>query len=316
MQCCLKRTDLKNLLLTGATGFIGSYLLELLIETDYNIIILKRKTSDLFRIKDFMNKVVSYDVETTDIQSVFQEHEIEGVIHLATHYVKSHASDDIENMIDSNVKFPSLLVECANRFDTKFFINTGTFFEYSTLRNPLNEESQQLPFNLYASTKSSFDAILKYYAHHSKLNILTLKLAAPFGFNDNFKLIPFLIDGLLNDKEIILEKGEQEWDFIYVRDIVNAYMKAIDLCLTSPRSFYEEILIGSGKSISIKNIISILKNISNKDIIHLKKDYSTKQIFLSSIDNSKARNLLQWNPQYSIENALKETYDLYKENSK
>ncbi len=307
---------MKTLLITGATGFIGSYLLDALVQKpEYKIVILKRSTSDIFRIEKNLHNIIAYDLDKIALKTVFEKHEIHGVIHLATYYVKSHSEKDIENMIDSNVKFPSVLLEYCNSFNVDFFINTGTFFEYSTFENPINEKSENSPFNLYSSTKSSFDSILKFYAKSSKLNMLTLKLGAPFGYNDNLKLIPFLIDSVLNNKTITLEKGEQEWDFIYVKDVVSAYMKAIELCLNTKRSLFEEILIGTGKTTSIKKIVSIVGEVSQTNLISLKKDYPSNQIFLSSIDNSKAKNLLQWVPQYTIEEALNETYKLYKENS-
>lgn len=307
---------MKTILLTGATGFIGSCLLGALLEkTEFNVIILKRSNSDVFRIKNSLDKVKFYDIDTYELSMIFEENIIDGILHLATYYVKSHAQEDIEKMIDANVKFPTLLLELCHEYKVKFFINTGTFFEYSSFSNPIYEKSAVIPFNLYASTKSSFDAILNYYAHNTHLNIVTLKLSAPFGYNDNFKLIPFLIDSVLKNNEVSLEKGEQSWDFIYVKDVVSAYLKTIELCLNTKRTLNEEILIGTGKSTTIKEIVNIIHEISNTNLISMEKDYSEKQIFLSLIDNSKAKNLLQWNPQYTIKEALFETYTLYKENS-
>lgn len=307
---------MKTILLTGATGFIGSYLLESLLKnTSFKIIILKRTSSDAFRIQKHLDKVHCYDVNFVSLESIFNENRIDGIVHLATYYVKSHESKDISDMIDSNVKFPTQLLEIANQKSVDFFINTGTFFEYSIKSNPISEKSKTEPFNLYASTKASFDAVLKYYANNSSINILTLKLAAPFGYNDNYKLIPFLIDSILNNKAISLEKGEQEWDFIYVRDVVTAFENAIKLCLNSKRTLFEEILVGTGKKTSIKSIVNILKDISQTDLITLEKEYTTQQIFVSYVDNTKAKNLLQWVPKYSMEDALKETYELYKENN-
>ncbi|MFA7091081.1 MAG: NAD(P)-dependent oxidoreductase [Arcobacteraceae bacterium] len=309
---------MKSLLITGATGFIGSYLLDALIKKNqFEIIVLKRKTSNTFRIESLLDKVEVYNIDETSLEEIFKQHNtIEGIVHLATHYVKTHESCDIENMIDSNVKFPTQLLEIAVKSNVQFFINTGTFFEYSTFKIPLNEKDEQLPFNLYAATKAAFDNVLKYYAHNSSLNILTLKLGAPFGYKDNFKLIPFIIDAILNGKTIDIEKSEQEWDFIYVKDVVSAYLKAIFLCLHSTRNLFEDVLIGTGKTTSIKRIASILSEVSQTNLITHNKEYSNKQIFLSCIDNSKAKNLLQWVPQYSIEKALEETFNLYKENKR
>lgn len=305
----------KNIILTGASGFVGSYLLEKLLNDDrFNIILLLRSKSNLYRIKKFLSQCKAYYIDNTPLEEIFKQNSIVGIVHLATYYKKTHELNDIEIMIDSNITFPTRLIELATQYESQFFINTGTFFEYSMMQNPIKESSTIQPFNLYASTKVGFDSILRYYASNSSLNIMTLKLAAPFGYNDNPKLIPFLIQSLLDNKEVILEKGEQEWDFIYVKDVVTAFIKAIELNLNSKRTIYEEVLVGTAQKVSVKNIANILNNIHGKKLITCKKDYPCEQIFEAYVDNSKAKNFLQWIPQYSIEKALEETFNMYKEN--
>ncbi|WP_415397735.1 NAD-dependent epimerase/dehydratase family protein [Sulfurimonas sp. CS5] len=307
---------MQNILISGSTGFIGSYLTEALIQNNYNVILLKRETSNTFRIDKLLDKVTSYDVDKVRIETVFQENDINGIVHLSTYYVKSHLLEDIDDLVESNVTFPTKLLELSIKYNVNFFINTGTFFEYNFHSNPISEKTKKEPFNLYASTKLAFESILQYYALNSNLNILTLKLSAPFGYNDNHKLIPYLMKSVLNNEKVILEKGEQEWDFIYVKDVVSAYIKAIIFCENTYRNVYEDILIGTGKKTSIKEIVNIINNLKGEKLITLEKEYPSNQIFEAFVDNSKAKNLLQWLPQYSIEESLKETYNLYKENEK
>lgn len=308
---------MKSIVITGGTGFVGSYLLESLVNNpNYKIILLKKSSSDTFRISQLLGKILVYNVDEVDLSEVFKSNKIDGVIHLATCYKKEHSYEDINALVESNVLFPTKLAELSVANSVKFFINTGTFFEYNLNKNPINEENKIEPYNLYASTKVAFDAMLKYYALNSSLNILTLKLSAPFGYNDNHKLIPYLIKSVLNDERVILEKGEQEWDFIYVKDVVSAYIKAIELCINSKRTIYEEIFVGSGERTSVKKIANIINNIHGKELIFMQKDYSSNQIFSACIDNSKAKNILQWVPQYSVQEALSETFNLYKENKK
>lgn len=305
---------MKNILVTGTTGFIGSYLLKALVKNNYNVILLKRSTSDTFRIDNLLNQVKTYDIDNIELETIFSQNKIDGIIHLSTYYVKSHLLDDIEDLVNSNVTFPTKLLELSVKYNVNFFINTGTFFEYDFHSNPINENSKEEPYNLYASTKLAFDKIIQYYVSSSNLNVLTLKLSAPFGYNDNHKLVPYLINSVLKNEKVILEKGEQEWDFIYVKDIIDAYLKAVNFCKNTKRSLYEEILIGTGKKTSIKDIVNIINNLKGEKLITLEKEYNPNQIFEAFVDNSKAKNLLQWVPQYSIEQGLEETYNLYKEN--
>ena len=306
-----------NILMTGATGFVGSYLLKsLLSKKNYNITLLLRSKSNTFRITEVMDKCNIYYFEDMQIEDLFKKSNFNGVIHLATHYTKNEQYYDIDRYIKTNIELPTKLIHLSSQYNLKFFINTGSFFEYDFNKNPISEDSNISPHNLYASSKLAFDCIIKYYANHSSLNIVTLKLAAVYGYNDKQKLISYLMKSAINDEDTILEKGEHEWDFIYVKDVVHAYIKSIELCLYSKRTLFEEILIGTGFKNSIKDIVKIINKLSGKDIIKLEKDYPSNQIFLAYLDNSKAKNMLQWIPQYSLSDGLIETYNLYKENNK
>lgn len=307
----------KGIIITGASGFIGSYLLKSIVDEGvFEPIVLLKSTSDTFRINEVLPKCKVYRVDEADMEDMFTENDVCGVVHLATYYKKSHTGSDIDWMVHSNIAFPTKLLELAAKHECGFFINTGTFFEYSAYSNPINESSKQTPYNLYASTKAAFMSVLDYYAQSSALNIMTLKLAAPFGYNDNHKLIPFLIDSLLEGKEVLLEKGEQEWDFIYVKDVVEAFKKAIELAMQSKRTLHEDVLIGTGVKTSVREIVTILNEVHGKELIKCIKEYPCEQIFEAYIDNSKAKNMLQWLPKYDIKRALSETYKLYKENRK
>ena len=81
---------MKTILLTGATGFIGSHLLEYLVRKGYEIVVLKRSTSDISRISKIINDVHTYDVDKTPIELAFKNHKIEVVMNLATSYGKKN----------------------------------------------------------------------------------------------------------------------------------------------------------------------------------------------------------------------------------
>ena len=304
---------MKTILITGGTGFVGSYLVRKIIENNlFKIIILSRENSDFFRIDDLRKNLIIYHTEKTSLDDIFKDNKIDGVIHLSTYYTKNEEYEDIEKYIESNIELPTKILHYAYKNNVRFFINTGSFFEYNFCSNPINESSKLNPSSLYSSSKISFDIMLKYYSSISNMNVINMKLSAVYGYNDKHKLISYLMKSVINNKKVILEKGEHEWDFIYVKDVVSAYLKAIDLCLHSKRNIYEDVLIGTAKKTSIKKVVHIINKCKGKKLIKLEKDYPSNQIFVAYLDNSKAKNLLQWIPQYLIEDGLKETYNLYK----
>ncbi len=120
----------KTVLLTGATGFIGSHLLEELINQNYEVIILKRSFSNTWRIDHLLDNITFYDIDKVPIENIFDNHEINYVVHLATYYKKTHEYNDIEEMMESNITIPTKILEQMRLHSVEYFINTGTFFEY------------------------------------------------------------------------------------------------------------------------------------------------------------------------------------------
>lgn len=307
-----------NILITGATGFIGSHLVERLIkEKKHKLIIIKRKTSNIWRIKEFIDKCLVYDFKDfVDLENIFKENKIDLIVHLAAKITKREENEnDKLEMIKTNVMFPSYLLEKCIKYNVNYFINTGSFFEYKQSLKPLNEKSLLKPFNFYAVTKINFENILKYYSQNKKIKGITLKLAYPFGEKDNNdRLVIILIKSIIKNQLIETTAFEQKWDFIYIDDVINAYIKAIDYVKKIQE--YEIFNIGLGKTYSFKKIIKILAKISQKKpkILIGKLPYRKNEIMYFRYNIKKAEKKLNWKPVFTIEKALFKVYNFYKKN--
>lgn len=307
---------IKTILLTGATGFIGSHLLKRLLSENYKLIILKRSTSNIWRIKELIKETSFYDIDTNSLQNAFQENKIDCVIHAATAYLKSHKGiGDVDKIMDSNINIASQLCELAVEYRVPYFINTGTFFEYKIKKTPIMETDSLLGYNLYATSKIAFNSIIRYYAENFGLKVINLKLFAPFGEKDNEKLFVFLIKALLNKKKIDFSGGEQKWNFTYVEDIAKAYICALKYFKKTKK--YEIFNIGYSKTYSIKNAVKILEEISGKklEINFGQKKYLENEIFYVNCNNAKAKNLLKWKPDFNFKTGLEKMYDYYLQES-
>jgi len=304
----------QTILLTGATGFLGSHLLEALLKNNYQVVILKRTTSDTWRINHLLEQVKSYDVDRVTLQSIFEEQNIDYVMHLATLYRKFDNGLEVKEMIASNVTFPTELLELAVKYKVKGFINTGTFFEYDCSKLPVDEDAEINPFNLYAKTKVAFESILKTYSN--TLNITTLRLFSPYGEKDNNKLIPMIISKALTGETIELSDGLQKLDFIYKEDIVGAYLCAIRTIEKQQGNGYSIYNIGFGVSISIREIVSIIEEQLKKPLNKVWGSVSKVDIPIVFADISKAMADLEWRPQYSIQEGIEKTIAYYREKDK
>ncbi|WP_219428853.1 NAD-dependent epimerase/dehydratase family protein [Persephonella hydrogeniphila] len=300
---------IKNVLLTGGTGFIGSHLIEHLLKEKINIILLKRSMSDTWRIKHLLKDIKTYNIDNVLIEEIFKENKLEAIIHLATYYKKYHGISDIENMIYSNITFPTKLLDMCLKYKVKYFINTGTFFEYNIKSLPVNENEEKKPFNLYSATKISFEDIAKFYSDQVK--IITLRIFSPYGEKDNeYKLIPTLIKKAILNEEIELSEGFQKLDFIYVKDIANAYVKVLQNI--EKLNTLESFNIGSGFPYSIREIVSIVEEILEKTV-KVKWGKPSKDIQICYADISKVKNYIGWEPKFSLKEGLERTISYYKE---
>ena len=305
-----------TILLTGATGFIGSHLLEALIKKkDNKTILLKRSTSSTWRVNSLLSKVKTYNIDNlNNIEGIFRENSIETIFHLATLYIKQHTNEeDIVRMNQANILFPSLLLECAEKYKVKTFINTGTLFEYKTSRNKITEESPLEAHNYYAATKLAFEQILKYYNNSSNLKIFTLRLFYPYGEKDNAKVIPHIMRAFIKEERLNLSEGRQKLNFTYVNDIVDAYLKTIRYINSDKYKHYEVFNIGTDKVYSIRQIVNIIKHIAKKNI-PVKFGafpYGSNEIMYTNCDYKKANKLLGWFPKIDIEQGLQRTYNYY-----
>ena len=239
-----------KVLVTGATGFLGSHIVKQLLRENHEIIILKRSFSDLWRIADAMEHVASYDLDKmNNLQSLFQEQgHIDAVIHTATCYGRKNES--LSRIYETNFLFPLKLLEAAAFFNTATFFNTDTSL-YKYLNN-------------YSLSKKHFLEVGKNFADVGKINFINMKLEHIYGpQDDESKFVTYIIKSCLaNIPELKLTKGEQKRDFIYIDDVVNAYTVLLHHAIDEKRKF-QEFEIGTGQAITIKELVEKIHSLTH-----------------------------------------------------
>lgn len=303
-----------NILVTGGAGFIGSHLVPHLLSRKHKVTLLVRPSTSLWRIDGVLKKlsIVPYS-SYEELKAIFNTH-FDMVIHMATRYIKTENGwKDVQEMSESNVVFPSVLLELAVNAGVKYFINTGTCFEYSQSQSAIYEHSPIAPLNFYASTKVAFEKILEYYCRDRNIRGLTLKLFFPYGDKDNNKVVPYMIKSILAGQEIGLTNGEQRLDFTHVDDIVSAYMSAVNYISSRKATSYEVFNIGSGKTHTLRQIAALIKKISGKEptIRWGIKPYAPNEIMNMRCSWKKAYAYLGWRPKMDIKKGLAKTYRYY-----
>lgn len=296
-------------LVTGATGFIGSHLVNRLVSEGYKVVGIKRSSSKMDRLGSLADKVKWYGVSEAQLDKAFKENKIKTVMHLATKYVKSgETSKGVDEMIETNLDLGMRLVGKCTEYGVKSFINTGSFFEFELGKRKIKEGDKKSAYNLYAGMKLGFSQVLKFYAGQGKLKVVDMKLFAPFGDKDNFKLVQFLVRNLKEGKVVEFSGGEQRWNFTYVGDIVEALM--VGLGKVETVEGYEEVCVGYDRAVSIRMIVKKLEKLAGKRL-KIKwgvKPYTDNEIMQVSCDNSKLKSW-GWRVKYGLDQGLKRTYD-------
>jgi len=303
----------ETVLITGAAGFIGCRVAARLLDSGYKVVGLERPGCDLFRVKRLLPRMKVYRLAGEKAASVLRKENVDGVIHLATYYRKRHAPADVGPMMRTNIEMPSLLLEAAVAAGVKWFINTGTFFECALpARGPLKETAPLAPWNLYASTKTAFDGILKTYAASGAMKAMTVRLFSPYGPDDNpDKVIPYLVTSLLRGAPVRLSGPGQKLSFTYVDDIAEAYLRAVKKAGRLLR--HETVNVGAARSYDVREVVSVLESVSGMKLAVSgpAAGPAVRPAPPVVADLRKAKALLGWRPRHDIRRGLELTFRAY-----
>lgn len=208
----------KTVLLTGVTGFLGSHLLSALLEEGYKVVVLKRSTSSILRINHLMDDITLYDIDKYELDDIFAHECIEAVIHVATSYSREERNE--LDIVDTNIVLGINLLKSVAKHGVRIFINTDTFFNIDNLLAS--------HMKAYTLSKKQFIEWLKYFSF-SGVSVINMKIHHVYGPGDNSdKFIPWLQTSLINNSgPVNLTRGIQLRDFIYIDDVVSAFILAL-----------------------------------------------------------------------------------------
>ena len=283
-----------KILLTGITGFLGSNLALKLVESGYDVIGIKRSSSQLTRISSILNSVALYNIEDVDFTNLFYENPtISTVIHTATNYGRNNESP-IE-IFESNTRFPLLILDAASNAGVKKFINTDTILDKY--------------LNLYSLSKNHLFEWGKFYSMNNKIAFVNMKLEHFYGPNDEeTKFTANIIRNCLSNTPVInLTPGLQFRDFIFIDDVVDAYLVVIEK-LNEFQNWYTEFEVGSGTPISIMTFVNTVHKFTNSSsqLNFGAIPYRDGEVMFSKANITELMKL-GWNVKYNLEMGLSQT---------
>jgi len=288
-----------KILVTGATGFIGQRLTNTFLDKNFQIIAILRESSESSKINRNI-EIFSYNENINNLISFFKKENFDGIIHLATHFVATHATEDIPKLIASNIKFGTEVLEATVQSQVKWFINVGTFWQ-NYCCDGYN------PVNLYAATKEAFQTIAKYYTETSDLIFTTVKLNDTFGPNDNRKKLINLWNKIsVTGESVDFPNGEQLMDICYIDDVVNAFNVLIShLSSKGCMRFKNKIFaISSNERVTLKELAMIYEKTTKRklNINWGSAPYREREVM---VPWDKGKRIPGWKPKYTLEMGFK-----------
>lgn len=311
---------LTKVLVTGATGFVGSNLVKRLLSKNFQVHALVRSTSNTARIVDLLPKLYLYQADLLKIvklKKIVQKIDPEIIFHLATASVfGSEVVEKSNEIIKTNFLGTVNLVNACNEINYSCFVNTGSSSEYGLKDNPMKEQGVCQPVGLYGFSKLAATLYCQMITRTKNKPIITLRLFSPFGpSDDRRRLIANIIVCALKNRDLALTRPGIVRDYIFVEDVLDAYLA----CINKARQFAGEIFnIGSGKQQTIGSVAKRILKITNSKskLMWGKLDISSLEPKLWQADLTKTRKLLGWQPKHSFDEGLKETINWFKNNLK
>jgi len=284
----------KTILLTGSSGFLGKIFLRESLKRKYQVIDILRsknkKNLELNKLRKYYQKSYKsvFFKNNNDLKKKISNLKIDFFINFATLYKNDHTNSDINNFINSNITFPTIIMDIIQK-KVKKVINFGTMMQHLDGKN-------FMPKNFYASTKSALEMIFNYYLlSNKKLKLYNLKFYESFHeFDNRKKLIPILIKNYKKNLRTKIKSKNLKLNIIYADDII----KAIFILLNNNIKSGSYCLINK-KNIHISNLIKkINKNLNKKIKIKLLNEKIDK------INLSKIKILDKWTPTTLIEQKI------------
>lgn len=301
---------MKNIVVTGGCGFIGTNLIHKLkneFKCDIRVLDdlsnvsgdLKTENNIDIIVGDIRNKEVIEDVLTdTDI-----------LIHLAAH---TRVVDSVENPglnFNINVNGTFILLEAARHKGVDLIVNASTGGAIlGDVEPPVHEEIPPRPVSPYGASKLAVEAYCSAYAQTYGMKITSLRFSNIYGPHCRNKdsVIAAFIKKIINDGEVtVYGDGTQTRDYLYVEDLADGIINAINKKCTD---VYQ---LGSGKPTTVNEIIEILKNIVDRDFEVNYQDFRVGEIKHNYSDITKARKSFGFNPKMDIQSGIQKTWNWF-----
>jgi len=304
----------KTILITGATGFVGSNLLRRLFKSRADLHIIVRESSSLWRIGDIANDLKRYTPDLSDsdsLKKVIHEINPDIIYHLAT-FGGNPRQDNFRQIIESNFFGTVNLINACKETGFDLFVNTGSSSEYGIKTVPMKETDLPEPRNNYGISKIASTLYCQSVALNENLPVVTLRLFSPYGdFEDGERLIPSVILSCIRGKNPEISSPDFVRDFIYIEDVMDLY-EQLSRADTIPGNIYNA---GSGEQHSVGEVVNTIIKITGdqvRPVVRLPQRWPNEPNVWQA-DMAKTFKVLNWTPKYDLDGGLRKSIEWFED---
>lgn len=313
---------MKTILVTGSAGFIGSKVSEMLIDQGYDVIGIdninnyydvKLKLRRLDKLRQYNNfTFYQADIENYDaLRLIFHLHRPGAVINEAARAGVRYSLENPQIYMTTNANGAVNLLELCREYEVFKYILASTSSLYAGQEMPFREDLPvNMPISPYAASKKAAEAVAYSYHYLYGIDVMVLRyftVYGPAGRPDMsiFRFIKWVMEGTHLE---VFGDGTQSRDFTYIDDIARGTIKALQC------SGHQIINLGNNNPEKLFKVIQLISEYTGKKAVFEYRDFHKADMTATWADISKARKLLNWEPQVGLEEGIKKTIDWSEKN--
>lgn len=312
----LQKMQQRQILITGGAGFIGSHLVDYLLnEGNWRVVVLDnfdpfypphiKRANIAAHLSDPRFKLYEVDIRCKDeLRKVFIDNDFEVIVHLASRAGVRPSLDNPGDYIDTNVTGTLHLLDCAREFNVRQFVFGSSSSVYGlNSKIPFSEDDKTAsPISPYAASKASGELLCHTYSHLYGIRCVCLRFFTVYGARQRPDLAIHKFARLICDGKPIpvFGDGSTRRDYTYVDDIIQGVRAAIDY----EDSAYEIFNLGEERTVELRRLVGLLESCLGQKALVKRLEMQPGDVPFTFADVSKAKEVLGYDPTTKIEDGL------------
>jgi nucleoside-diphosphate-sugar epimerase len=299
---------MRRVLITGATGFVGSHVARRLVRLGFDVHVFCRLTSDFRRLADVTHEITKHVVDLNgrdglkrQVEAVRPDH----VVHLAAAAMHGGIARPVDEIIKTNLLGTVNLLDACDDVSYRCFVNTGDAFEYGPQRGPLEESLPCQPDSIHSVTKLGSTLYGQSIARRGSKPVVTLRLFSVFGPQDDPRtLMSVLVEKAVARAPLALSRPEIVRDYVHVHDVAELYLAVI----REPAKVQGEIFnAGTGRVTTIGELVEMVLQYSQSKGEARWNAYpaAAQDSARWQADMTKTFAAFSWRPRITVEQGLR-----------